>query len=80
LLKDATSTERSIILQWINEVLTTDNPGHKLSVKEVHGLVWLLGGVYKGWLSVSRIAESAGIFSGGVSLMDQIMASLWYTP
>jgi hypothetical protein len=42
LLKDTTSTERSIILQWIHEVLTTDNPGHKLSVKEVHGLVTLL--------------------------------------
>ena len=42
LLKDATSTERSIILQWINEVLTSDVPGHKLSVKEVHGLVALL--------------------------------------
>ena len=42
LLKDATSTERSIVLHWINEVLTSESPGHKLSVKEVHGLVALL--------------------------------------
>ena len=42
LLKDATSTERSVILQWINEVLTSEDPGLKLSVKEVHGLVALL--------------------------------------
>jgi hypothetical protein len=40
-LKDATSTERIVILQWINEVLTVEEPGRKLSVTEVHGLVAL---------------------------------------
>jgi hypothetical protein len=42
LLKDATSTERRVILQWINEVLTSEDPSRKLSVREVHGLVTLL--------------------------------------
>ena len=42
LLKDATSTERRVILQWINEVLTSEDPSRKLSVREVHGLVALL--------------------------------------
>jgi hypothetical protein len=31
-----------VILQWINEVLTSEEPGRKLSVTEVHGLVALL--------------------------------------
>ena len=51
LLKDATSTERSVILQWINEVLTSEEPGRKLSVTEVHGLVALL---HKGGSSKDR--------------------------
>jgi hypothetical protein len=51
LLKDTTSTEQSVILQWINEVLTSEEPGRKLSTKEVHGLVALL---HKGGGSTDR--------------------------
>jgi hypothetical protein len=51
LLKDTTSTKQSVILQVINEVLTSEEPGRKLSVKEVHGLVTLL---YKGGGSTDR--------------------------
>jgi hypothetical protein len=42
LLKDDTSTERSVILHWINEVLTSEEPDRKLSITEVHALVALL--------------------------------------
>ena len=51
LLKDATSTERSVLLHWINEVLTSEEPGRKLSITEVHGLVALL---HKGGGSTDR--------------------------
>ena len=42
LLRDATATERRIILHWINMVLTSEEPGLRLSLREVHGLVALL--------------------------------------
>ncbi len=42
LLKDTISTERRVILHWINGVLTSEEPGLRLSMKEVHGLVALL--------------------------------------
>jgi len=54
LLKDATSTERRVILCWINEVLTSEEPGLRLSVKEVHGLVALL---HKGGGSKDRASD-----------------------
>jgi len=37
LLWDVTSTERKIILHWINEVLTSDDPGLRISMMKVHG-------------------------------------------
>ncbi len=40
-----------MILQWINELLTSEEPGRKLSVMEVHGLVALL---HKGGDSTDR--------------------------
>jgi hypothetical protein len=54
LLKDATSTERRVILCWLNEVLTSEEPGLRLSVKEVHGLVALL---HKGGGSKDRASD-----------------------
>ena len=45
LLWDVTNTEREVILHWIKEVLTSDEPGLRTSMKEVHGQVTLL---YKG--------------------------------
>ncbi len=42
LLKDTTSMERRVILHWINGVLTSKEPGLRLLIKEVHGLVTLL--------------------------------------
>ena len=42
LLKDDTCTERKVILLWINDVFTSEDPDLRLSVKEVHGLVSLL--------------------------------------
>ncbi len=42
LLRDATATERRIILHWINKVLTSEEPGLRLSLREVHVLVALL--------------------------------------
>ena len=51
LLKDTTSTEQNVTLRWINEMITSEEPGRKLSVKEVHGLVALL---HKGGGSTGR--------------------------
>lgn len=42
LLRDATSTEREVILHWLNEVLASDEPGLRISMKEVHGPVTLM--------------------------------------
>ena len=54
LLKDATCTERKVILLWINDVLTAEKPGLRLSAKEVHGLVALL---HKGGGSTDRASD-----------------------
>ena len=44
LLKDTTCIKRKVILRWINGVLTSEEPGLRLSIKKVHGLVALLDG------------------------------------
>ena len=54
LLRDATATERRIILHWINMVLTSEEPGLRLSLREVHGLVALL---HKGGGSTDRASD-----------------------
>ncbi len=54
LLRDATVTERRIILHWINMVLTSEEPGLRLSLREVYGLVALL---HKGGDSTDRASD-----------------------
>ncbi len=54
LLKDTTSTGRRVILYWINRVLTSEDPGLRLSIKEVHGLVVFL---HKGGESTDRASD-----------------------
>ena len=61
LLKDTTCTERKVILLWINGVLTSEKPGLRLSVKEVHGLVALL---HKGGGSTDRASDYRPVVLG----------------
>ena len=53
-LKDDTCTERKKILLWINGVITSEEPGLRLSIKETHGLVVL---VHKDTGSTDRVSD-----------------------
>jgi hypothetical protein len=54
ILRDGTDTERRIILQWINEVLTLEESGFRLSLREVYGRVDVL---HKGGVSTDRAGD-----------------------